>query len=220
MSPRNDDRSEGPEEADRAEAAVEETDGAIDRDAPDWDDEFVDRVGDRLFTSYDLTKNARVDGERFTLRAELRMERYKQFFHPALSYGHHESAEHLFVRRVDRAGVAELERLVAFGHDLADRWIEPGEEHFSTEFTFALVVETAKIDPAVREFVADFRDRTLLKRGYYGHYEINLVVVAPEVEELSASTNADIADAFRFWEPDDAEREGVIGRLADRLPGR
>ncbi|PSQ48988.1 hypothetical protein BRD12_06000 [Halobacteriales archaeon SW_12_67_38] len=192
----------------------------MDRDAPDWDDEFVDRVGDRLFTSYDLTKNARVDGERFTLRAELRMERYKQFFHPALSYGHHESAEHLFVRRVDRTSVAELERLVAFGHDLADRWIEPSEEHFSTEFTFALVVETAKIDPAVREFVADFRDRTLLKRGYYGHYEINLVVVAPEVEELSASTNADIADAFRFWEPDDAEREGVIGRLADRLPGR
>ena len=217
MSP-SDDRSEGPEETDRAGVAVEETDGAIDRDAPDWDDEFVDRVGDRLFTSYDLTKNARVDGERFTLRAELRMERYKQFFHPALSYGHHESAEHLFVRRVDRTSVAELERLVAFGHDLADRWIEPSEEHFSTEFTFALVV--GEIDPDVRKFVADFRDRTFLKRGYYGHYEINLVVVAPKVEELSASTNADIADAFRFWEPDDTERAGVIGRLADRLPGR
>jgi|AntDeeMetagen285_2_1112576.scaffolds.fasta_scaffold06478_4 hypothetical protein len=220
MSPGDDDRSGGSEGADRTGTAVEETDDTAGRDAPDWDDEYIDRVGDRLFANYDLTKNARIAGERFTLRADLRMERYKQFFHPALSYGHHESAEHLLVQRVDRASVADLERLVALGHDLADRWIEPSEEHFSTEFTFVLVAGTPEPDTAVREFVTDFRDRTLLKRGYYGHYEVNLVVVTPESEELLASTNADTADAFRFWEPDDPEREGVIGRLAARLPGR
>jgi hypothetical protein len=178
-------------------------------DVPDWDDEYIDRVSDRLLFNYDLERDHRIRGESFALYGALRMESQRQFFHPALSYGRHESTEHLFVRRADRPSVAELERLVAIGHDLAED-IETDEEHFSTEFTFVLVAD--QLDD-VREFVADFHDRTLLKYGYYGHYEVNLVVVAPESEELVASQNADVAEAFRLWEPDETE-QGLLARLA------
>jgi hypothetical protein len=178
-------------------------------DVPDWDDEYIDRVSDRLLFNYDLERDHRIRGESFSLYGELRMENQRQFFHPALSYGRHESAEHLFVRRADRPSVAELERLVVLGHDLAED-IEADEEHFSTDFTFTLVAN--QLDE-VREFVADFHDRTLLKYGYYGHYEVNLVVAAPESEELVASQNADVAEAFRLWEPDETE-QGLLARLA------
>lgn len=179
-------------------------------DVPDWDDEYIDRVSDRLMFNYDLEKDYRVRGETFSLYGALRMESHKQFLHSSLSYGHHESSEYLFVRRVERASVAELERLVQLGHELAAEWISANEEHFSTDFTFALVVET--LDDEIREFVAGFHDRTLLKYGYYGHYEVNLLVVAPDREELAASKNADVADAFRFWDPDESERT-VLSRI-------
>lgn len=162
--------------------------------------------------NYDLEKDYRVRGESFTLYGALDIESHKQFLHSSLSYGHHESAEHLFVRRAERTSIEELERLVRLGHDLADEWITANEEHYSTDFTFALVVET--LDDEVREFVAGFHDRTLLKYGYYGHYEVNLLVVAPENEELVRSKNADIADAFRLWESGEAERRGLLSRLA------
>ncbi|HET7324921.1 MAG TPA: hypothetical protein VFJ06_11360 [Halococcus sp.] len=181
------------------------------RDVPDWDDEYLDRVSDRLMFNYDLEKDYRVRGETFPLYGTLRMESQKQFFHPALSYGRHESSEYLFVRRTNRTSVAELERLVTLGHDLAAD-IEADEEHFSTDFTFALVV--ADLDDKVRKFVTGFHDRTLLKYGYYGHYEVNLLVVAPEREELVASPNADVGEAFRFWEPTERKRRGVFSRVA------
>jgi hypothetical protein len=180
-------------------------------DVPDWDDEYVDRVSDRLQFNYDLERDHRTRGESFILYGALRMESQKQFFHPALSYGRHESAEHLFVRRTGRTSVAELERFVDLGHTFGDE-IDTDEEHFNTDFTFALVVETLGDD--VREFVADFHDRTLLKYGYYGHYEINLVVVAPEADELVASRNADVADAFRLWESAGTEPQGLLSRIA------
>ena len=180
-------------------------------DVPDWDDEYIDRVSDRLSFNYDLERDHRVRGESFTLHGALRMESRKQFIHSALSYGHHASSEFLFVRRADRPSVAELEGFVGLGHTLAAD-IDADEEHFSTDFTFALVVETLGDD--VRKFVVDFHDRNLLKYGYHGHYEINLLVVAPEAEELVASRNADIAEAFHLWESDEPERQGLLERVA------
>ncbi|WP_049898590.1 hypothetical protein [Halococcus agarilyticus] len=205
-----------------ATAAVTPADGSGDADhdvvthpdVPDWDDEYVDRVSDRLQFNYDLERDFRTRGERFTLYGTLHVESHKQFLHSALSYGHHESGEHLFVRRVDRTGVAELERLVDLGHALADEWVEPNEEHFSTDFTFAVAADT--LDDDTRSFVEGFKDRTLLKYGYHGHYEINLVIVEPDRETLAASRNADVADAFRLW-GDDTDRSGLLGRIVARV---
>ncbi|PSP89698.1 hypothetical protein BRC90_03795 [Halobacteriales archaeon QS_4_69_34] len=180
-------------------------------DVPHWDDEYVDRVSDRLLSNYDLEKDYRVRGEVFPLYGQLSMTSHKQFLHPALSYARHDSAEHLFVRRVGSVTVAELERLVALAHDLADEWIVADEEHFGTEFTFALVVPA--IPDEVRAFVADFSDRTLLKYGYYGHYEVNLVVVAPGREAHVASEGADVWRAFAPWADTDGEQPGLIDRL-------
>lgn len=179
-------------------------------DVPDWDDEYVDRVSDRLLVNYDLARDYRVRGESFTLYGVLDMESYRQLFHPALSYGRHESSEHLFVRRVERVNRAALKRLAELGHALAED-IDADEEHFSTDFTFAVVV--ADFDDDVREFVAEFHDRTMLKYGYYGHYEVNLLVVAPETEDLVASQNADVADAFQLWESDEPEQQGLFSRF-------
>ncbi|MFC7156428.1 hypothetical protein ACFQPA_13345 [Halomarina halobia] len=184
---------------------------------PDWDDEYVDRVADRLMYNYDLDDDYRVRGERFDLYGRMRVESRKHFFHPSLNYANHGSTEHLFVRRASGATRADLERLVDLGHDLAAEWIDADEEHFSTDFTFVLVVPELPED--VREFVSGFRDRTLLRFGYYGHYEVNLLVVAPEREALAASANADVAHAFRLWTPVDAPAEptGLVDRLVGLL---
>jgi hypothetical protein len=40
-------------------------------DIPDWDDEYVDRVSDRLMYNFDLAKDYRVRGEEFTLYGQL-----------------------------------------------------------------------------------------------------------------------------------------------------
>ncbi|PSQ13918.1 hypothetical protein BRC98_00940 [Halobacteriales archaeon QS_7_68_65] len=194
--------------------ADDEPDVATHPDVPDWDDEYIDRVSGRLQFNYDLERDRRVRGERFTLYGALHVESHKQFLHSSLSYGHHESGEHLFVRRTDRTGVGELERLVDLGHALADEWVEPNEERFSTDFTFAVVTDA--LDDDIRSFVEGFTDRTLLTYGYHGHYEINLVVVAPDRESLVASRNADVADAFRLW-GDDTDRSGLLGRLVARV---
>jgi len=174
------------------------TDARQSPDVPDWEDEYVDRVSDRLLHNYDLEKDARADGERFDLYGEMRMRSEKHFLHPALSYAQHHSTEHLFVRRQDGVTVADLESLVDLGHELADEWIELDDEHFSTEFIFALVA--AEIPEDVRAFVAGYEDRTLLKYGFNGHYEIHLVVVAPEAESLVSSPKAHVEQAFRLWD--------------------
>jgi hypothetical protein len=182
---------------------------------PEWDDEYLDRVSDRVMASYDLEKDYRVRGESFDLYGDLRVESHKQFFHPALQFGHYRSREHLFVRRAESVSRAELDRLAALGRDLADDWIDPDEEHFSTEFTFAVVV--SEIPEDVREHVAGYRDRTMIKGGYYGHYEINLLVVAPDREELVASQEADVQAAFRLWEPIEKPEPGFVERLVRRI---
>lgn len=186
-----------------------------DEEVPDWDDEYLDRVSRRLLYNYDLEKDRTVDGERFALYGRMELTSRKHFFHPALSFAHHDSTEHLFVRRTEHVDESTLDRLVSLGHELAEEWIEPDEEHFSTDFTF--VVVTGSIPETVRERVSSFEDRNLLKFGYHGHYEVNLIVVDPDAEELVASEAADVATAFRLWEEIEREKPGVLGLIARRL---
>ncbi|WP_222918053.1 hypothetical protein [Natrinema sp. SYSU A 869] len=182
---------------------------------PNWDDEYLDRVSDRLMYNYDLEKDRRAGGERWDLYGKMRVRSQKQFFHPALSYADHEAEEFLFSRRDSRPTVAELERLVDLGHDLANERVVADEEHFGTDFTFVLVAD--EIPDDVREFVADFRDRTLLKFGYHGHYEINLVIVDPDTEDHVGSEVADVVEAFTLWETVSTPEEGLLSRFAKRF---
>ncbi len=200
--------------ADGAESA----DGVDGSDGPPVavpDDEYLDRVADGLRHSYDLETDRTVavggDGERFDLYGRLEMTSRKHFVHPTLTYGHHATTEHLFATRRDGVTVDALERYVDLGHDLADAWVDADEEHFSTDFTFALVVPS--IPDAVRSFVDGFADRTLIRYGYHGHYEVNLVVVAPEREAVVASESADVARAFALWADDEEPSSGLLSRL-------
>ncbi|GGM70591.1 hypothetical protein J2752_001802 [Halarchaeum rubridurum] len=184
---------------------------------PTWDDAYLDDVAERLQYSFDLERDVALDGETWPLSGELNLEREKYFLHPSISYGRHDSDEHLFVRRADALDTDALDDLVDLGHRLADERITANERHYSTEFTFALVVPG--IDDAVRDYVAGFRERTLLKYGYYGHYEVNLVVVAPGDESCVASAEADVADAFRTWRDPTVRERGLFGRVADAIFG-
>jgi len=180
---------------------------------PDWDDEYVDRVSDRLLHNYDLERDYSVRGHGFTLYGQLEIERHKQFFHPSVNYGNHERIEHLFVTRADSVSVADMERFSDLGDELADEWIEANEEHYGTEFVFGVVAP--EIPDAVREFVSSFESRTLLKYGYYGHYTVRLFVVAPDQEDAVASPETDVVRAFRLWDDGDEKNEstGVFERL-------
>ncbi|MXV63099.1 hypothetical protein GS429_13680 [Natronorubrum sp. JWXQ-INN-674] len=186
------------------------------RDAvPDWEDEYFDRVSDRLMYSYDLEKDRVAAGERWDLYGEMRVRNQKQFFHPALSYADHESEEYLFARREPRPTVRELERLIDLGHDVADDRIVADEEHYGTDVTFVLVADELSDD--VREYVDGFRDRTLLKFGYYGHYDVNLLVIAPESEERVASEAAAVSEAFTLWDDVSEPEDGFLSRFAKRF---
>ncbi|WP_331235275.1 hypothetical protein [Natronorarus salvus] len=180
-----------------------------------WDDPFLDRVADRLASNYDLERDRRVDGETFDLYGRMTIRNQKHFLHPALSFARHDLAEHLFARRASTVRLADLDRLVALGHDLADRWIAADEHHYSTDFTFVLVAEA--IDEGVAEYVTDFSDRTLLSYGFHGHYEVNLAVVRPDAEEAVASEGADVVEAFRLWTTIDREEPGLIDLIVRRL---
>ena len=183
---------------------------------PHWtDDPYFDRVGDRLMYNYTLERDHRLRGERWDLYGEMRVLNQKQFFHPALSYGDHESEEYLYARRVDRPTVGELKRLVKLGHDLADERVSGNEEHYRTDFTFVLVAD--EIPDEVRSFVEGQRERTLLKYGYYGHYEVNLGVVVPDEQVAVAGEAADVVEAFVLWEDVTQPEEGVLSRLAKRF---
>ena len=188
---------------------------------PDWDDEYIDRVSDRLMYSYDLEKDREVRGERFGLYGRLEVENRKQFLHPSISYGHHEKVGHLFVRRVERVTAADLDRLADLGETLAEEWIEPDERHYETEFVFALVAP--EITEEVAERVASLESRTLLSYGFHGHYWLRFVVVAPESEAVVSSPGADVAAAFRLWadgEGDGNERGGALGWLGSLFSRR
>ncbi|QKY19322.1 hypothetical protein B4589_002625 [Halolamina sp. CBA1230] len=193
----------------------EELPAEIREAVPTWNDEYFDRVSDRLMYSYDLERDYRVRGEAFDLYGEFRVRTQKQFFHPSLSYADHDRAEYLFARRTDRPTVADLESLVELGHDLAEERIVPSEEHFETEFTFVLVVD--EVTDAVREFVEGFRERELLAYGYYGHYEINLAVVDPDTETAIGSEQADTAQAFALWGDIEQPSESFLSRFAKRF---
>ncbi len=168
-------------------------------DVPEWDDEYIDRVSDRLLFNYNLEKDVRVGGEHFELYGEMRMLNKKHFFHPSVTFAEHETYEHVYTRRQPDVTVADLETLVELGHDLADSEIDPDPDHYSTDFVFVLVTDLVSDD--VREFVDGFRDRTMLKYGFNGHYEIHLVVVAPEHEDIVSSRDAHVEEAFRLWTP-------------------
>ncbi|PSP77326.1 hypothetical protein BRC81_10125 [Halobacteriales archaeon QS_1_68_20] len=201
------DRPDGEDPGDAGPDAAE-----LPEDVPVWEDEYLDRVSDRLFTNFDLEKDRSVRGERFDMYGRMEMHTQKHFFHPALSYAHHEAVEHLFAARRNSVTVADLERYVEFAHDLADEWIDANEEHYGTDFTFAFVVPEISTD--VQEFVDGFEDRTMLKYGYYGRYEVNLVVAAPEDETVVRSESADVGRAFTLWESaDEEERKGLLRRL-------
>ena len=187
-------------------------DGEGTEGVPEWDDEYLDRVANDLKFNYDLSKDERVVGERFPLYGRLVMENRKQFLHESITYANHSVHEHLFVRRVDTVTPASLERDVGLAHGLADEWIDADEGHRGTEFTF--VVVAPEIPDDVRSFVSGFRDRTLIKFGYYGHYEVNLAVVAPDRTDHVASRNADVWRAFTPWADPEAGGEGLFSRLA------
>ena len=193
----------------------EELPAEIREEVPDYDDEYLDRVSDRLMYSYDLDADVVVDGERFDLTAQMRMRNQKQFLHPALSYADHDVMEYVFARRVPTPTVAELERLVELGHRIADERVEGDEQHYGTDVTFVLVGDRVPGD--VADFVDGFRDRTLLKFGYYGHYEVNLIVVAPDDEQIVDSEAAGPTGAFRLWEPVEEQTEGFLSRFARRF---
>lgn len=186
-----------------------------DAEIPEWDDEYIDRVSDRLMFNYDLEKDYAVDGERFDLYGQMRMSSEKHFIHPAIRFGYHESTEHLFARRTPSLSRTDLEADVQLGHALADEWIEADEEHFSTEFTFISIAD--RISDQVREFIDGFRDRNLLKYGFYGHYEIHLIVVAPDHQASIASEEAGVEKAFRVWERIEHEDPGLWGLITRRL---
>ena len=207
--------SDAADGADGGRRDPEELPAEIREAVPDYDDEYLDRVSDRLMYSYDLDRDVVVDGERFEMTAEMRVRNQKQFLHPALSYADHDLMEYVFARRVSTPSVGGVERLVEFAHDVADERIDAHEEHYGTDVTVVLVAD--RIPGDVADFVDGFRDRTLLKFGYYGHYEVNLVVVAPEREQLVASENADTAAAFRLWERVEQPDEGFFSRFAKRF---
>lgn len=188
-------------------------------DVPVWEDEYLDRVSDRLMFNYDLEQDYRVRSHSFTLYGAMRVESQKQFLHQSINYANHESREHLFVRRASSVSRADLESLLELGHNLAEEWIDADEEHYGTDFTF--VVVAPEIPDDVHDFVSGFRDRNLLKYGYYGHYELNLVVVAPETEGVVASENADVSAAFQTWTdvPEQPTQRGLLSRLAARFRG-
>ncbi|UWG46470.1 Uncharacterized protein HSRCO_0168 [Halanaeroarchaeum sp. HSR-CO] len=184
-------------------------------DIPDWEDEYLDRVSDRIMYNYDLEKDVAVHGESFDLAGSMRIESEKHFFHPALNYANHESREYLYARRQESVSVADLEALVEVAHDIAEERVEHTDTHFSTDVTVVLVVPA--LDPDVDEFVSGFSDRTLLKFGFNGHYEINLVVAAPDRREITASENADVWQAFQTWEPIETEEPGLFQLITRRL---
>lgn len=194
---------------------AEELPAEIRESVPEFDDEYLDRVAGRLLYNYDLQKDHRTDGQQWELYGEMRVKSQKQFFHPALSYGDHESEEYLLAQRIDRPTVEDLRRLVDRGHELADGWITADEEHYGTDITFVLIAE--EIPDAVADYVEGFRDRTLLKFGYYGHYDVNLIVVDPDAEQCVGSEAADVAAAFRLWDDVSTPEDGFLSRFAKRF---
>ena len=183
---------------------------------PTFDDEYLDDVANRLVYNYDLERGERAGGQRFELYGRLRIQSRKQFLHESINYANQNVNEHLFATRRESGSMDDIESAIELGHELAETgdWITVDETHRSTDFTFVFVVP--EVSESVREFVHQYRDRTLLRYGYNGHYEVNLVVVAPEVESYVASEEADVWRAFAPWADSDPDPEP---RLIERIRG-
>ena len=182
---------------------------------PVWEDQYLDSVARRLLHHYDLERDYVVDGERFDLYGHLEVRHERHALHPSLTFAYHETEEHLFATRVDRPTLADIERFEALGERLAAEWIDADENHYSTDITFAIVADELTED--ARRYIKSYRNRTLLRKGYYGHYELNLLVVVPDREESVASEQADAEQAFRIWEPIVKESPGPLSRLINWL---
>ncbi len=181
-------------------------------DVPRWDDAYLNSVALRLCHHYDLAREyTEVRGERFRMYGELSVRHERHVLHPSITFAQHEAEEYVFVTEHERPRVSDLEALEAIGEQLAEEWVEADEDHYSTDFTFVVVAKELSED--VREFVSTYENRTLLKFGYYGHTEINLVVVAPENETSVGSRSGEIEQAFRVWEPLDPDEPGRLSRL-------
>ncbi len=185
---------------------------------PTWEDPYLEEVANRLMFSYDLEREFEVDDRTYEMYGIMQVESRTHIFHPLLNYGNHFSYDHLFVSTRSTVEVTDLEAHIELGHELADRWIATDEEHYNTDFTFVFLVSS--ITDEVTDFVESFELRKLLKLGYHGHYEINLVVVAPEREEIVASQNADVHRAFSTWKDvENVDRPGFIGRVLQSIRG-
>ncbi len=173
---------------------------------------YLDRVLDRLRHSYDLTADRTVDGRTFDWYGLCRVEHQKSFLHPSISYGDHSSLDHLFVQQRDGVEQSDLTELAELAHSIASDWIAPSPTHYETSFTFAVLVP--ELSPEVDSFVSEFTDRTLLRYGLHGRYDVAFIVVAPSDTQIAASPRAEVARAFSFSEPDPPEKPtGLRGRL-------
>ena len=184
-------------------------------DVPTLEDEYLQTISRRLVHNYDLEQDYRVRGESFALYGHMELHSQKHVLHSALSIAHHEAHEHVFLQRSKTLSQRAIDDAIELGHDLAEAWIDPNEEHYSTEFIFGFVVPEIPTDLA--STVRDIDERTLLKFGYNGHYDIGIVLVAPETKQIVASESVDIVDALRTWEPIEQNNTGWLGRLARRL---
>ncbi|WP_330630960.1 hypothetical protein [Halocatena halophila] len=173
---------------------------------------YLERVLDRLRHSYDLTADRTVDGRTFDWYGHCRIEHQKSFLHPSISYGDHASLDHLFVQRRDGVEQSDLTEFAEVAHSIASDWIDPSPTHYETSFTFAVLVP--ELSPTVESFVSEFTDRTLLRYGLHGRYDVAFVVAAPSDQQMAASPEAEVARAFSFTELDPPEKpSGLRGRL-------
>ena len=182
---------------------------------PRWNDDYFDRVALRLTHHYDLERDFDVDGNRFPMYGRLHVLHERHVIHQSVTFAEHRAEEHVFVDEITTPTVGDLERLSALGERLADEWIDADEDHYSTDFSFVVVARNLADDVAT--FVEGYSNRTLLKYGYYGHTEVNLVVVVPDEETSVASATADVEQAFRVWEPIVKTEPGRIGRFLNWL---
>ncbi len=153
-----------------------------------------------------LVLDHRLRGERWDLYGEMRVLN-RNSLPPGASYGDDESEE----SSTPVASTGRRRRTEATGRTGSrpcDERVSGNEEHYRTDFTFVLVAD--EIPDEVRSFVEGQRERTLLKYGYYGHYEVNLGVVAPDEQDAVAGEAADVVEAFVLWEDVTQPDEGVL----------
>ncbi len=203
--------SKPPDQSEQSEPRERASPSERPDDVPVWEDEYLDSVGLRLMYHYDLECDRVVEGERFPLYGELHVRHERHAFHPALTFAEHEVHEYVFATQIDTPRVSDVERLEELGEQLAATWVDADEDHYSTDFSFVIVAQTCP--ETVAEYVENYKNRNLLKGGYFGHYEINLVVVVPDDELSVASTGADVEQAFRVWEPIIKEEPGRLDRF-------